>query len=91
MKYLDQPILCVRGSRTPFKSGKKELSFEFTLDAIGAGIVEQGWGFRDGVLEFGHFTTVYLRLGNFFLPFICILTLLGFLGSLWPVHMNPGQ
>ena len=39
-EILKSATLCVTGSRTPFKSGQREtqLSFEFTLDAIGAGI-----------------------------------------------------
>ena len=38
-EILQSAVLCVRGSRTPYKSGQRELTFEFTLDSVGAGIV----------------------------------------------------
>ena len=38
-EILRSAVLCVRGSRTPYKSGQRELTFEFTLDAVGTGIV----------------------------------------------------
>ena len=38
-EILRSAVLCVRGSRTLYKSGQRELTFEFTLDSVGAGIV----------------------------------------------------
>ena len=38
-ELLRSVVLCVRGSRIPYKSGQRELTFEFTLDSVEARIV----------------------------------------------------